>query len=156
MSFFEELKLRNVFRVGIAYALAFFALDKFVWTDAMAPVVSTNDGPRSTAVLPYCRTAVLPFINMSSDQEQECFSDGLAEELLNLLARISELRVTSRSSSFSYKGKDFKIADVGRASGVGHVLEGSVHRSIHQAVTNCLGSNCQPVLSLVYLLNALK
>ncbi len=73
--------------------------------------------------------AVLPFINMSSDPEQEYFSDGLAEELLNLLARIPELRVTSRSSSFSYKGKDFKIADVGRELNVGHVLEGSVRRS---------------------------
>ena len=73
--------------------------------------------------------AVLPFINMSSDPEQEYFSDGLAEELLNLLARIPELRVTSRSSSFSYKGKDFKIADVGRELHVGHVLEGSVRRS---------------------------
>ena len=73
--------------------------------------------------------AVLPFINLSSDPEQEYFSDGLAEELLNLLARIPELRVTSRSSSFSYKGKDFKIADVGRELNVDHVLEGSVRRS---------------------------
>jgi len=73
--------------------------------------------------------AVLPFINLSSDPEQEYFSDGLAEELLNLLARIPELRVTSRSSSFSFKGKDFKIADVGRELNVDHVLEGSVRRS---------------------------
>ncbi len=73
--------------------------------------------------------AVLPFTNLSSDPEQEYFSDGLAEELLNLLARIPELRVTSRSSSFSYKGKDFKIADVGRELHVDHVLEGSVRRS---------------------------
>ncbi len=73
--------------------------------------------------------AVLPFINLSSDPEQEYFSDGLAEELLNLLTRIPELRVTSRSSAFSYKGKDFKIADVGRELNVDHVLEGSVRRS---------------------------
>jgi TolB-like protein/Tfp pilus assembly protein PilF len=66
---------------------------------------------------------------MSSDEEQEYFSDGLTEELLNLLARIPELRVTSRSSAFYYKGKDFKIADVGRELGVGHILEGSVRRS---------------------------
>jgi len=79
--------------------------------------------------------AVLPFINLSSDPEQEYFSDGLAEELLNLLARIPELRVTSRSSSFSYKGKDFKIADVGRELNVGHVLEGSVRRSGDQIRT---------------------
>ena len=73
--------------------------------------------------------AVLPFVNMSSDKEQEYFSDGLSEELLNLLAKIPELRVTSRSSAFSYKGKVFKIADVGRELNVGHVLEGSVRRS---------------------------
>ncbi len=79
--------------------------------------------------------AVLPFINLSSDPEQEYFSDGLAEELLNLLTRIPELRVTSRSSSFSYKGKDFKIADVGRELHVGHVLEGSVRRSGDQIRT---------------------
>jgi TolB-like protein len=66
---------------------------------------------------------------MSSDPEQEYFSDGLTEELLNLLSRIPELRVTSRSSSFFYKGKDFQISDVGQALGVGHVLEGSVRRS---------------------------
>ena len=73
--------------------------------------------------------AVLPFENMSGDPGQEYFSDGLAEELLNLLARIPELRVTSRSSAFFYKGKKFKIADVGRELNVGHILEGSVRRS---------------------------
>jgi hypothetical protein len=56
--------------------------------------------------------AVLPFVNMSSDTEQEYFSDGLSEELLNLLAKIPDLRVTSRSSAFFYKGKDIKLAEV--------------------------------------------
>jgi TolB-like protein len=105
----------------LTVALLMFALDKFVWTESSAPVTTANADRRTIAVL--------PFINMSSDPEQEYFSDGLAEELLNLLARIPELRVTSRSSSFSYKGKDFKIADVGRELNVGHVLEGSVRRS---------------------------
>ncbi len=73
--------------------------------------------------------AVLPFVNMSSDTEQEYFSDGLSEELLNLLAKIPELRVTSRSSAFSYKGKDFKISEIGRELNVDHVLEGSVRKS---------------------------
>jgi TolB-like protein/Flp pilus assembly protein TadD len=105
----------------LTVALLVFALDKFVWTESSAPVTTANADRRTIAVL--------PFINMSSDPEQEYFSDGLAEELLNLLVRIPELRVTSRSSSFSYKGKDFKIADVGRELNVGHVLEGSVRRS---------------------------
>ena len=73
--------------------------------------------------------AVLPFVNMSSDVEQEYFADGLSEELLNLLAKIPELRVTSRSSAFSYKGKNVRISDVGRELNVAHVLEGSVRRS---------------------------
>jgi len=73
--------------------------------------------------------AVLPFVNMSSDPEQEYFSDGLSEELLNLLAQIPELRVTSRTSAFSFKGKDATIAEVGRTLDVEHVLEGSVRRS---------------------------
>ena len=73
--------------------------------------------------------AVLPFVNMSSDDEQEYFSDGLSEELLNLLAKIPELQVTSRSSAFSYKGKDIKLYDVSRELNVAHILEGSVRRS---------------------------
>ena len=73
--------------------------------------------------------AVLPFVNMSSDAEQEYFSDGLAEELLNLLTKIPELRVVARTSSFSYKGKDVKVAQIGAELNVSHVLEGSVRKS---------------------------
>ena len=73
--------------------------------------------------------AVLPFVNMSSDPEQEYFSDGISEELLNLLAKIPELQVASRTSAFSYKGKDVKLADVARELNVAHVLEGSVRKS---------------------------
>lgn len=73
--------------------------------------------------------AVLPFVNMSSDPEQEYFSDGISEELLNLLAGIPDLRVAARTSAFSYKGKDTKIDVIGRELGVAHVLEGSVRKS---------------------------
>jgi adenylate cyclase len=76
--------------------------------------------------------AVLPFVNMSDDASNEYFSDGLSEELLNLLAKIPELRVTSRTSAFSYKGKDFKIAEVGRELNVSNVLEGSVRKDGNQ------------------------
>jgi TolB-like protein/Tfp pilus assembly protein PilF len=72
---------------------------------------------------------VLPFVNMSSDKEQEYFSDGLSEELLNLLSKIPELRVAARTSSFSYKDKDVKVAQIGAELNVGHVLEGSVRKS---------------------------
>lgn len=73
--------------------------------------------------------AVLPFLNMSSDPEQEYFSDGLTEELLNVLAQIPELRVAARTSAFSFKDKDVSIDSIGRALNVAHVLEGSVRRS---------------------------
>jgi hypothetical protein len=70
--------------------------------------------------------AVLPFVNMSSDPEQEFFSDGISEELLNLLAKIPELRVASRTSAFSFKGQDLELSEIARRLNVAHVLEGSV------------------------------
>ena len=73
--------------------------------------------------------AVLPFVNMSSDPEQEYFSDGLSEELLNLLVKLPDLKVIARTSSFAYKGKDTKIADIARELRVAHVLEGSVRKA---------------------------
>ena len=75
--------------------------------------------------------AVLPFVNMSGDATQEYFSDGLAEELLNALTRINDLRVAARTSSFSFKGKDTDIGTVARKLNVGAILEGSVRRSGH-------------------------
>ena len=72
--------------------------------------------------------AVLPFVNMSNDKNQEYFSDGLSEELLNLLSRVSELKVIGRTSSFSFKGKDEDLRIIGEKLGVGNILEGSVQR----------------------------
>jgi serine/threonine protein kinase/Tfp pilus assembly protein PilF len=73
--------------------------------------------------------AVLPFVNMSSDRENEYFSDGLAEELINSLSRIEGLHVVSRTSSFSFKGKNLDIRQIAEKLGVGNVLEGSVRKS---------------------------
>jgi len=74
--------------------------------------------------------AVLPFINMSSDKENEYFSDGITEEILNYLAKIKDLRVISRTSVFTYKGRtDIGIADIGHQLNVSHVLEGSVRKA---------------------------
>ena len=73
--------------------------------------------------------AVLPFSHLSSDPDDEYFCDGLAEELLNALARIDGLKVAARTSSFSFKGKDVTIAEIGRSLGVEKVLEGSVRKS---------------------------
>jgi TolB-like protein/Tfp pilus assembly protein PilF len=73
--------------------------------------------------------AVLPFANLSGDPAQEYFSDGMSEELLNLLARVPGLQVAARTSSFAYKGKTIDIREVGRELGVATVLEGSVRQS---------------------------
>ena len=73
--------------------------------------------------------AVLPFVNMSSDKEQEYFSDGLSEELLNLLSQVPQLRVIARTSSFSFKGKEADVATIAKTLNVANVLEGSVRKS---------------------------
>ena len=72
--------------------------------------------------------AVLPFVNMSNDKDQEYFSDGLSEELLNLLAKIPELKVIGRTSSFSFKGKNEDLRVIAEKLGVAHLLEGSVRK----------------------------
>jgi serine/threonine protein kinase/tetratricopeptide (TPR) repeat protein len=73
--------------------------------------------------------AVLPFVNMSADPENEFFGDGLAEELINALTRLKGLRVVARTSAFSFKGKDTDIREIGRRLDVGNILEGSVRKS---------------------------
>ena len=73
--------------------------------------------------------AVLPFVDMSQARDQEYFSDGISEELLNLLARIPSLQVTARTSSFSFKGKEIAIPEIAKSLHVAHVLEGSVRKS---------------------------
>lgn len=73
--------------------------------------------------------AVLPFVNLSSDEEHEWFADGLTEEILNSLARTPDLLVASRTSSFQYKGQNTDVSEIAAALGVAHILEGSVRRS---------------------------
>src|SRR5258708_33468699 len=72
--------------------------------------------------------AVLPFVNMSKDSGQEYFSDGLADDILNSLAHLKNLKVSARTSSFKFRGKDVDIKEVGKELGVRTVLEGSVQR----------------------------
>ncbi len=78
---------------------------------------------------PEASIAVLRFVNMSSDEENEYFSAGLSEELLNLLARIPNLRVAARTSAFSFAGSGADAISIGEALNVAHVLEGSVRKS---------------------------
>jgi TolB-like protein len=212
MSFFDELKRRNVFRVGIAYlvsawvllqvvdlvleniqapdwvmqvfmlALAigfplavFFAwafemtpdglrkekdvdrtksitsktgrkLDRsiivillvavvyFAWDNFSPPTPESSPGPETDQQAVTIESApksiaVLPFADLSQAQDQEWFADGLAEEILNVLAKTPDLLVSSRTSSFRYKGSKLDIPDIANELGVAHILEGSVRSS---------------------------
>ena len=111
----------------LAVALVFFAVDKYVLNAETTP--ATNVAREIVATVAKQSIAVLPFVNMSSDPEQEYFSDGLSEEILNLLAKIPELKVIGRTSSFAFKGKNEDLRGIGKALGVSTVLEGSVRKS---------------------------
>jgi TolB-like protein/cytochrome c-type biogenesis protein CcmH/NrfG len=92
----------------------------------LAAAADPAAGPPSESI------AVLPFADMSPDRDQEYFSDGISEELLNLLARIPELRVASRTSAFSFKGANLEIPEIAERLNVAHVLEGSVRKAGNQ------------------------
>ena len=91
-------------------------------------IVSRRPATSLTAI-PEKSIAVLPFVNMSDDKANEYFSDGISEELLNLLAKIPQLQVTARTSSFSFKGKEVAIPEIARTLHVANVLEGSVRKA---------------------------
>jgi TolB-like protein/Tfp pilus assembly protein PilF len=98
---------------------------------AMPKVTVTPNAPVITAIDTFTgqSIAVLPFEDFSPNKDQEYFADGIAEELLNVLARVEGLRVTSRTSAFSYKGREASIAEIGKALNVAHILEGSVRKA---------------------------
>ena len=90
---------------------------------------ATERAPRVTELAADASIAVLPFTNLSSDADQEYFSDGLAEELMTKLARIAGLQVAARTSSFAFKGRNEDSREIGRRLGVAHLLEGSVRKA---------------------------
>jgi adenylate cyclase len=130
-------KLDRAVVAVLIIALAYFAYDKFVLSaardaarvEAMTQAVTEQATvePKAAAE-PDKSIAVLPFVNMSDDAGNEYFSDGLSEELLNLLAKIPELRVTSRSSAFSFKGQNLDVPTMAARLKVDYVLEGSVRK----------------------------
>ena len=203
MNLFGELSRRNVFRVGIAYAVASWVVLQFVdvisqifelpvwapklvlvlmviglvpalifaWVFELTPegIKKESEIDRSGSVTPQTgrklnmviigslvlavalllmdrqfsnpaeetsaaisdtetSIAVLPFVNMSSDAEQEFFSDGITEEILNSLASEKSLKVAGRTSSFAFKGQNDDLRRIGEALGVAHILEGSVRK----------------------------
>ena len=124
-------KLDRAIMVVLALALGYFAFDKFVLSESReASIAETarQQGRNEALVESYGdkSIAVLPFVDMSPKSDQEYMSDGIAEELLNLLAKIPELRVVSRSSAFAFKGKEINVPSVAEQLNVAFVLEGSV------------------------------
>lgn len=115
----------------LVVAVGYFAFDKFVLSPQReaAQIANARQEGRSDAVVARYgdnSIAVLPFVDMSKDGQQEYLADGIAEELLNLLARIPELRVISRSSSFKFENTDASIPTIAEKLDVANVLEGSV------------------------------
>ncbi len=115
--FLGKFNLKNVNRPVEVYA---------VINDGLVIPTSAQVGIKAGAEK---SIAVLPFVNMSADPENEYFSDGISEEILNALTRVEGLQVTARSSSFSFKGKNEDIRQIGKTLGVTTVLEGSVRRA---------------------------
>lgn len=114
----------------LALGISYFAVDKFLLAPAREAEIAEQ--ARTEAQLGFYgerSIAVLPFDNLSADPEQQYFADGVAEEVLNLLAQIRDLRVISRSSSFTFRDRDVEIPEIAERLNVGYVLEGSVRRA---------------------------
>ncbi len=109
----------------------YVALDRWVLSKRPVPAATamTAAAVPESGTIPQKSIAVLPFVNMSSDKDQEYFSDGLSEELIEQLSKIPDLRVPARSSSFYFKDKPEDIATMAQKLRVAHVLEGSVRKS---------------------------
>jgi TolB-like protein/Tfp pilus assembly protein PilF len=125
----------------LVLAIGLFAFDRFVprrvepstaSREAATPAVPSASTPSAATAAPAASDnsiAVLPFVDMSQAKDQEYFSDGLSEELLNLLAQVPQIRVIARTSSFAFKGKEVGVAEIAKTLSVAHVLEGSVRKS---------------------------
>src|SRR5499427_4289409 len=113
--------------VGIGVLAAAPGLAWYFFFRSDTRIVARRDGEPARAAEPKS-LAVLPFVNMSGDKDNEYFSDGMTEELISALANVEGLRVASRTSSFAFKGKNLSIRKIGEELTVGAVLEGSVRR----------------------------
>ena len=133
-------KLDRVTIAMLVIVVAIVVIDRLIpetgdqpGTTSIEPVVDTGVAtlPTQTPRVTDQRqsVAVIPFVNMSDDKQNEYFSDGISEELLNVLVRIKNLRVPSRTSSFTFKGSDKNLSEIGRELQVDHILEGSVRKA---------------------------
>ncbi len=115
----------------VALAIAWYTIGQPALrsgAEAAPAAASTAPATRAAPSAPLRSIAVLPFIDMSQGKDQEYFSDGITEEILNALTRIEGLKVAGRTSSFSFKGRNEDLKAIGAALGVAHVLEGSVRK----------------------------
>jgi TolB-like protein len=122
-------KLNYTIIALLVLALGYFAWDKFVTQPRDVTAAATASAElEAEALNDFHSIAVLPFVNMSEDSANEYFSDGLTEELLNMLAKIQKMRVAGRTSSFAFKGKDDDLRTIGEKLNVESILEGSVRK----------------------------
>ena len=132
----RRILLRHAFALAgallVLTALAYLLINKPWISKPAAPPAASKATPAAQSAgfnPPPHSVAVLAFVNMSGDKEQEYFSDGLTEEILNSLARVNELQVAARTSSFSFKGEKVDLGTIARKLNVAAILEGSVRRS---------------------------
>ena len=127
-------KMNRGIIIALTIAVAFLLVERFRQEPDPKPqagiVATENSQAAANAVdLTEKSIAVLPFVNMSSDPEQDYFADGISEEILNALAKVSDLKVAGRTSSFAFKGKNEDLHAIGKVLRVNHILEGSVRKS---------------------------
>jgi TolB-like protein/tetratricopeptide (TPR) repeat protein len=117
--------------LGVGIGAGWFLRPAAVPQSASPPDATPAPAPEEIAARPSVAKsiAVLPFVNMSADAENEYFADGISEELLNVLVKVEDIGVASRTSSFAYKGRELGAAVIARELNVNHILEGSVRKS---------------------------
>ena len=130
----ETARKLDLIVVGLlVVAIVVVAVERFIPRTAPIPAVTDAASGAPPAEAPVQAAAksiaVLPFADMSAGKDQEYFADGLSEELLNLLAKIPDLRVAARTSAFKFKGEKIDVKDVAQKLNVAHILEGSVRKS---------------------------
>ena len=121
-------KINTLIVVLLVIAIGGLIADRLIPEVAAPAAESTVDSAVALPVDDGISIAVLPFADLSQGQDQQYFTDGLSEELLNLLVRVDDLHVASRTSSFAYRGSTLSVPEISKALRVGHILEGSVRK----------------------------
>jgi TolB-like protein len=125
-----DFAIIGLLAVGMSYFIYESRFSTDTEQDVVEPAIETKEQTEEAIQEPEgASIAVLAFVNMSSDPEQEYFSDGISEEILNVLAKIDGLSVAARTSSFYFKGQNLPVGDIAKTLGVKHILEGSVRKA---------------------------